>query len=249
MYNICTIFCMHIYHYPSASWRHGVVLVEPFPGSHAGHAERRRCGRRVRRHLGVRHAAGAAPGRAEPLPGRGQAPEDRRPMVGESCGMDFSGGYVRTYIYIYNICAYTHTHTNTHTPIYNICICVYVWYVYIYICTRLVADMSNRNGWPITISHTCVVFELRRDKSGLHWARHATQQEFPIPHFLILTRHDLTDSARPKWVKFQRPYCNFCKPKDRMSPHKVIFSNMSFQTHWFVQAHRSCQGLFFDTVS
>ena len=133
MYNICTIFCMHIYHYPSASWRHGVVLVEPFPGSHAGHAERRRCGRRVRRHLGVRHAAGAAPGRAEPLPGRGQAPEDRRPMVGESCSRDFSGGYVRTYIYIYITYVHTHTRTQTHTHIYITYVYVYMYGMYIYI--------------------------------------------------------------------------------------------------------------------
>ena len=79
------------------------MLLPPFPGSHAGHAERCRCGRRVRRHLGVRHAAAAAPGRAEPLPGRGQALEDRRP--GARHGMDFSGGdvqaYTHTRIYIY----------------------------------------------------------------------------------------------------------------------------------------------------
>ena len=114
IYNILLISAQSILHaYPSASWRHGVVLFQPFPGSHAGHAERRRCGRRVRRHLGVRHAASAAPGRAEPLPGRGQAPEDRRPM-GESCGMDFARGYVRIYIYIY--------------------VCIYIYmYVYIYI--------------------------------------------------------------------------------------------------------------------
>jgi hypothetical protein len=47
-------------------------------------------------------------------------------------------GKVVAWIFQEDMCVYIYTY------IYNICICVYVWYVYI--CTRLVTDMSNRNG-------------------------------------------------------------------------------------------------------